>query len=38
LKLLVVVLGSFLVTLGLVELVKRITVLRRLLGMKPRAK
>jgi len=36
LKLLVVVLGSFLVTLGLVELVKRITVLRGLLGMKPR--
>jgi glucan biosynthesis protein C len=36
LKLLVVVLGSLLVTLGLVELVKRIKVLRGLLGMKPR--
>jgi peptidoglycan/LPS O-acetylase OafA/YrhL len=36
LKLLVVVLGSLVVTLGLVELVKRIKVLRGLSGMKPR--
>ena len=36
LKLLVVVLGSFLVTLGLVEVVKRIKVLRRLFGTKTR--
>jgi TRAP-type mannitol/chloroaromatic compound transport system permease small subunit len=35
-KLLVIVLGSLLVTLGLVELIKRITVLRGLLGMKSR--
>jgi surface polysaccharide O-acyltransferase-like enzyme len=38
LKLLVVVLGSLLVTLGLVELIKRIKVLRGLFGMKPRTK
>jgi glucan biosynthesis protein C len=36
LKLLVVVLGSLLVTLGLVEVIKRITVLRALFGMKTR--
>jgi peptidoglycan/LPS O-acetylase OafA/YrhL len=36
LKLLVVVLGSLLVTLGLVELVKRIRVLRGLFGIKTR--
>ena len=36
LKLLVIVLGSLLVTLGLVELVKRISVLRGLFGMKAR--
>jgi glucan biosynthesis protein C len=36
LKLLVVVLGSFAVSIGLVELVKRIGVLRGLLGMKRR--
>ena len=36
LKLLVVVLGSFLVTLGLVELVKRTKVLQGLFGMKTR--
>ena len=36
LKILVVVLGSLLVTLGLVELVKRINVLRGLFGMKTR--
>ena len=36
LKLLVVVLGSFAVTLGLVELVKRMGVLRGLFGMKTR--
>jgi surface polysaccharide O-acyltransferase-like enzyme len=35
-KWLVVVLASFLVTLGLVELVKRIKVLRGLFGMKTR--
>ena len=36
-KLLVVVFGSFLVALGLVELIiKRVNVLRRLLGMKTR--
>jgi len=35
-KLLVVVLGSLLVTLGLVEVIKRINVLRGLFGMKPR--
>jgi hypothetical protein len=33
-KLLVIVLGSLLVTLGLVELIKRIKVLRGLFGMK----
>jgi glucan biosynthesis protein C len=38
LKYLAVVLGSLLATLGLVELVKRITVLRGLLGMKRRTK
>jgi surface polysaccharide O-acyltransferase-like enzyme len=36
-KFLVVALGSFLVTLGLVEVVKRMKVLRALFGMKPRA-
>jgi hypothetical protein len=36
LKLLVIVLGSLLVTLGLVELIKRIKVLRGLFGMKTR--
>jgi len=38
LKLLAVVLGSFVVTLGLVELIKHIPVLRGLLGMKSRTK
>ena len=33
-KLLVIVLGSLLLTLGLVELVKRVNVLRGLFGMK----
>ena len=36
LKMLVVVLGSLLVTLGLVELVKRVDVLRGLFGIKDR--
>jgi surface polysaccharide O-acyltransferase-like enzyme len=36
LKLLVVVLGSLLVTLGLVEVIKRISVLRGLFGIKTR--
>jgi peptidoglycan/LPS O-acetylase OafA/YrhL len=36
LKLLVVLLGALLVTLGLVELLKRTRVLRGLFGMKPR--